>query len=239
MLVDIGWRLPPGKGWTFSRSEYIRCWEKAFQDLGCKAKVSLVGEYDALCLDVRVNPEKWKEAIGLIRFFKPECLSLRGSLTDITFPGTLPSVESLNLELPGVTDLTPLKGMPYLGSLDLRGTQVTDLKGVPRLWSLNLANTQVADLTPLKGMPYLRELHLENTKVTDLTPLKGMSYIERLYLSNTQVTDLTPLKGMRNLRELHLENTKVTDLTPLKGMPNLRIFTLPVSNRTGKNESGE
>ncbi|MDP6634881.1 MAG: leucine-rich repeat domain-containing protein [Phycisphaerae bacterium] len=204
ILVEGRWRLPD-KGWTTDTSEFFRRWEKEFQDLGCQATVSMGQDYKVR-LYVSIRPEKWTGVINLIRILEPECLFLtvRGSLTNITFLGTLANLEYLDLEHTGVTDLTPLKGLPNLRSLGLH-------------------NTGVTDLTPLKGIQNLKSLDLKNTKVTDLTPLKGVRKLRWLELQNTKVTDLTPLKGLRYLRYLRLHNPGVTDLTPLKGMPDLEI----------------
>jgi internalin A len=96
----------------------------------------------------------------------------------------------------GVTDLTPLKGMP-IKALDLRGLPLNDL-------------------TVLHDMP-LKELYLEDTDVVDLRPLQGMQLIT-LYLNNTKVKDLSPLLGMP-LKQLNLFGTNVEDLSVLQGMP--------------------
>ena len=214
----------PDKGWTTDLTECIRRWEKEFQNLGCQADVSTVGLSLRIRLDVRISPEKWAGAVKRIFILEPESLTLRGALTNITFPGTLASLKSLDLEHAEVTDLKLLKWLPNLGGLRLPKTQVTDLtplKWLPNLGGLDLQNSKVTDLTPLKGLRNLAWLELQNTEVTDLTPLKGMQKLRRLELQNSKVTDLTPLKGLPNLRKLYLQNTKVADLTPLKGLPNL------------------
>ena len=97
----------------------------------------------------------------------------------------------------GVTDLSPLKGMP--------------------LMMLALQNCAVPDIEALKGMP-LVELYLENTAVKDLSPLEGMATLKKLYLSGTIVSDLSPLRGLPII-EMNLVNTRVSDLSGLEGMP--------------------
>ncbi len=154
----------------------------------------------------------------------------------------------------GITDLSPLKGVPF-GALDLRGlpisnidplrdmplkalaledTKVTDLKPLKgmKLEKLYLNNTAVTDLAPLAGMP-LKELQLVGTKVRDLGPLRGEP-IEQLWLNDTPVTTILPLAGCP-LVSLTLEGTKVSDLTPLSKMTTLRrlhIAAIPVHDLT-------
>ncbi len=112
------------------------------------------------------------------------------------------AVKGLKFTSDRVVDISPVRALTRLQSLDMQGT----------------GNNQgsLADLTPLKGMP-LTALVLDFNPVQDLSPLKGMS-LKTLNLMHTRVTDLTPLKGMP-LETLMLWGWPGTDLTPLKGLP--------------------
>ena len=130
----------------------------------------------------------------------------------------------------GVTDLSPLKGLP-LESLDLSWNGVADLsplEGMP-LVSLRLARTEVEDLSPLAGM-LLLDLRMEGAKVRDLAPLRGMP-LRYLDISHTRVADLNALVGMP-LEELHMNCSKVTDLSPVGGLPlkHIGLLDVPVSD---------
>ena len=99
-----------------------------------------------------------------------------------------------------ITDanLAPLKELPKLAQLNLRGREITD-----------------AGLVNLKDLKGLVRLHLEKTKVTDagLEQLKGLENLEYLNLYGTEVTDagLKNLEGLKKLRKVYLWQTKVTD----------------------------
>ena len=116
----------------------------------------------------------------------------------------------------GVTNLTPISGMP-LHSLWLTGnwelTNLEPLKGMP-LTFFACDNSQVADLSPLSGMP-LTYLICHVTKVADLSPLKGMP-LEELYCDRTLITDLSPLAGMK------LKKLSFTPNPELKGLEAIR-----------------
>jgi serine/threonine-protein kinase len=116
----------------------------------------------------------------------------------------------------GITDLTPISGMP-LHRLTVTGnwelTNHEPLKGMP-LTFFACDNTQVADLSPLSGMP-LTTLICQVTKVADLTPLKGMP-LEELYCDHTLITDLSPLAGMK------LKKLRFTPSPELKGLEAIR-----------------
>ena len=130
----------------------------------------------------------------------------------------------------GVTDLSPLAGLP-IEVLDLRGLDSSDLsplKGLP-LRELYAEETQVRDLSPLAGLP-LAKLYLSDTRVSDLSPLAGME-LEELNLVGTRVRNVEPLANAR-LGTLWLRNTSVHDLTPLAatGLVSLDIEGTPVND---------
>ena len=121
-----------------------------------------------------------------------------------------------------VSNLAPLRGMK-LTRLVLDRTGVADLADLRGmpLEQLLFSRTWVADLAPLRGMP-LKRLEFGGTHVADLTPLEGME-LETLYFPHARVTDLAPLRGMP-LSELHCGGTGVADLKPLRGMPLKRLY---------------
>jgi len=114
-----------------------------------------------------------------------------------------------------ITDeqLVPLKNLPRLAQLNLRGREIT--------------NAGLVNLKDLKG---LIKLHLEKTKVTDdgLQNLAGLENLEYLNLYGTEVTDagLKHLEGLKKLKKIYLWQTKVTDAgaSALKtAIPELKI----------------
>jgi len=118
-----------------------------------------------------------------------------------------------DLSFSGVTDISPLKGLP-LERLDLRGLEISDispLEGMP-LRELFLEQTKVTDLSPLKGAP-LRVLYLNDTPVKDISPLADCPLVQ-LNLTGTQVADISPVRSLP-LGTLWIGKTKVTDLSPL------------------------
>ena len=180
--------------------------------------------------------------LGFSMATKPESYALilqrPDALTDTGFTQfgqlvaeLLEPVVELDLESAGITDLSPLQGMP-LTYLDLSWADVTDLtplQGMP-LTHLDLGWADVTDLTPLQGMP-LTYLDLTSAEgIKDLTPLQGMPLTYLDLTSAEGIKDLTPLQGMP-LTYLDLSGTDVTDLSPLQGMP-LTYLDLPSADVT-------
>jgi serine/threonine protein kinase/formylglycine-generating enzyme required for sulfatase activity len=141
--------------------------------------------------------------------------SLDSGISDLTPLQGLPLTSLQIYNSPRVTDLSPLKGM-LLQELRVDGCSVADfspIAGMP-VSILMAWSWAGSDLSPLKGMP-LKELNIGgNGKTIDLTPLAGAP-LEYLCVNSTNVSDLSPLKGMP-LTVLLCENTLVSDLTPLR-----------------------
>ena len=139
-------------------------------------------------------------------------------------------VIELSLSVIGVKDISPVRALTSLETLNCRGERssqqkravladLSPLQGL-RLKVLNCSTTDVSDLSPLAGMP-LAHLDCPNCPVADLSPLRGMA-LTWLACYNTKVNDLSPLTGAP-LQVLIIQRTAVHDLSVLKGMPLLRL----------------
>ena len=163
---------------------------------------------------------------------KVQAAQLAGTgVSDLTPLNGLP-LRALDLKVNPLSDLTPLAGMPLV-ELYLEQTRVTDLsalKGIG-LKVLYLSGTAVKDLSPLSGMP-LEKLNLLGTSVTNISPLKDLP-LKMLWLNETPVADISPLSGTP-LISLTLHRTQVTDLRPLSklGLQRLHIGETPVKDLT-------
>jgi len=90
-----------------------------------------------------------------------------------------------------LTDFSPIAGMTKLATMTLMTTQVSDLsflKELRSLESVDLSYTRVTDLKPLKKLKRLRELRLRFTPVTDLAPLKDLKDLGKLDLIGSRIT---------------------------------------------------
>lgn len=136
-------------------------------------------------------------------------------------------VNLTTLDLSGnhISNLGILNGMTGLKVLNVERTDVEDisaLEGLFRLEKLSLAESPVSDLTPLKNLTELTELDVKGTAVEELSPLSGLGNLTELDISQTEVTDLLPLTSCDDLKLLIMEDCNVTDLTPLYEIRSLR-----------------
>jgi len=142
-------------------------------------------------------------------------------VTDISPVRALPHLKSLECSGSGMrgrlTDLSPLRGMQLteLHAAENQLTTILPLKGMP-LEILKLDWNPINELAPLADMP-LHYLVCNGTEIADLTPLKN-SKLTHLGIGKTRVSSLAPLTGMK-LKYLNGSETPISDWTPLKGMP--------------------
>ena len=132
-------------------------------------------------------------------------------------------VTFLSFRTDKVTDISPIRGIHGLRSLDISSSSLpngmladlTPLRGMS-LIDLNIPATSVVDLSPLRRMPLIR-LNCSFTQVSDLSPLDD-SPLRVLSCVRTLVSDLGPLRS-KQLTNLRFELTQVTDVSFLRGMP--------------------
>ena len=144
-------------------------------------------------------------------------------------PEAASKLEVLDLSASGLSDLSPLAGLPHVEALDLGGNRVHDLwplTGMPGLEVLDLRGNAVDDLSALASLRHLRVLDLSGNAVSDISPLSGLTALRRLDLSGNRVADLRPLSELRRLEVLLLDGNRVADLVPLWGLRSLAHLSL-------------
>jgi len=170
---------------------------------------------------------------------------LGGTLTrDDKIPGQPVTGVDLGGTAATDADLSRLRGLRHLQSLELRKTKVTDagmenLKGLGNLQTLSVECIEVtgAGIEKLKGLTKLRSLTLpEGTTDRGLECIDGLTELQTLYIAGTKVTDagLTHLERLAKLQTLGLANTRVTDvgLEHLAKSANLEYLDLMMTRIT-------
>jgi len=146
---------------------------------------------------------------------------------DLTFIRNLTRLESLNISETYITSLDPLRHAIHLKNLDAANTKISDLapfQAYPALERLNLSGSEITDLAHLSTLALLRDLRINNTAIADLSPLAAGSQLEVLDISGTMVTSLDALRQLTRLERLHADDSKITDLSPLAGLINLQYL---------------
>jgi len=117
-------------------------------------------------------------------------------------------------EVPGqVTDITPLRDLVALTTLDLSGHDIDSLAALERLehlqWLILPSNANLASLAGLEHADYLEYFVATDTQVSDVSVFAGHPTIETLWLSGSQVSDLGPLLTAEALANLYVVATPV------------------------------
>jgi hypothetical protein len=112
-------------------------------------------------------------------------------------------------------------------------SDLSPLRSLPFLEELNLARHGIEDLTPLAGMTSLRTLNFWGSSIECLTPLSNLTNLTNLSLCGGNISDLSPLSNLTNLRNVAIRNSNITDVSALSALNNLTVLDLtgnPISN---------
>lgn len=115
---------------------------------------------------------------------------------------------------PDILNLSPLKYMPQLNTLNFSNTQISDLSPLENLHSLTIligSNTQVTDLSPIKNLSELMVINFSNTSINDISSLSGMAHIDTLLFNHTSIKNIDPLNSMKDFKTAYFEYTLVKD----------------------------
>jgi Leucine-rich repeat (LRR) protein len=89
-----------------------------------------------------------------------------------------------------------------LENLECNSTGVTDLEGITRLYyleKLNVSSTALSDISHLEKMEKLEDLNISSTSITNIEPLFGMERLEKLDVSGTAIA--SDSEAQRDLNE--------------------------------------
>ncbi len=156
-------------------------------------------------------------------------------LSDISDFQYFTGCEKVQLYYQDVSDLSPLRNMKTLASLDVTGNPVTDfspLLELDALHTLIVNETGLSDLSGLSGLTQLTELRASINSITDLGPLSEMTNLRTLWISANSISDLTPLAGLEHLMNLYIGGNELSDLTPLSELENLSTLSIWSNNIT-------
>ena len=166
-----------------------------------------------------VPPSLEKLFIGQTRSKRPDLAVLErfGSLRSIYVEGQNKNIEVLE-KLQSLEDVT-------LRSISAR--DLTFLRRLPKMWSLDIKLGGCKDLSALSGHLGIKYLELwQVLGLHDLGPVSSLPNLQYLYLQSLrQVRALPDLSRLTRLRRIYLENMKnLEDLSALDRAPALAEF---------------
>jgi Leucine-rich repeat (LRR) protein len=123
----------------------------------------------------------------------------------------------------GIKKLDGIEHAVNLFDLDVSGNEIKDLsplKGMESLYSLNLSDNLITNIHSLKDL-YISYLDLSVNPISDISDLSGLPDLEMLYLHQTNITDISVLLELDYLWEVTLFD--IEGLTFEEGSPELAI----------------
>lgn len=137
-------------------------------------------------------------------------------------------LDSLIIDDPELSDLTPLSILINLKNLFLKNSRVEDLSPLSSLTSLEnlgISNTRISDLSPLVRLINLKSLELNSNEIFDLRPLAGLINLRGLSLNNNRIVNLEHLSNLP-LENLHLNDNFIINISPLSQITTLKYLYL-------------
>lgn len=151
---------------------------------------------------------------------------------------------TINASLHNLDDISFIKGMSMLTSLDmeLNGlNNIDDLCCLTNLKYLNLGLNNIENLTAISELHSLEELYLFGNGIKDISAIYGFENLTELVLSDNQIIDISTLSSLTNLEILNLENNYVVDISAIKNLEKLKYINIennPIQNTELLNEIG-
>lgn len=127
------------------------------------------------------------------------------------------------------SDLTPVRNLTGLNSLQFSISNVSDLSPLQNLSSLGelyLQNNQISDVSPLQNLTSLRTLWLPGNPIQNITPIQGLTNLTELWINDCQVSNVSALQNLTNLTSLNIGFNPITNITALQNLTSLRILTM-------------
>ncbi len=148
---------------------------------------------------------------------------------DLVEISKLVNVTHLELENGQISDLSPLRNMPNLKEIILRGNKITNLSPIENMTQityLDLSQNQISDITNLQNFNALKKLWLGENQITDISPIEGLTGLTYLNLEWNKLGSIETISKFRNLTGLNLASTEIKDISALKGLTNLKNLWL-------------
>ncbi|CAL6057723.1 leucine-rich_repeat domain-containing protein [Hexamita inflata] len=148
---------------------------------------------------------------------------------DISALSTLTSLTELYLSGNNLCDVSSLRSLLSLKTLDLQKNQISSASSLCKLTNLtrlNLGGNKLTNISALRFLFNLQYLQLWGNQITDIYPLKSLSQISKLNLNSNQIVDVSCLSFMSQLNELHIFKNQIVSIRSLKNLQQLNYVEL-------------
>jgi hypothetical protein len=146
------------------------------------------------------------ESVALTRWWKNMSPAWKAVFSDMASLDPVPSKEQLH-------HVAKVTAIDVSGNPDIR--DLSPLKSMSYLTTVNCSNTGIDNLLPLADLIDLSTLDCSHTAVSNCDPLHDLINLEHLNISHTQINDIQCLSGLGNIRHLDITGTGVSVISVL------------------------
>jgi len=129
----------------------------------------------------------------------------------------------------GIKSLEGLQHCKALMKLDLENNEIADLtpiKDLKLLQSIDLSSNKIESLEALAGLVQSQYLQVSKNGIVDLGPLRGMGNLRSLYAAENKIKSIEPISGLRKMWTLHVSGNPIEDLASLSQLAGLESISL-------------
>lgn len=156
----------------------------------------------------------WKQLADGWKSYMQGELNFTEKLSDRDIHSIL-KIKNVDLEgINSISDLSAVKYMPLVESLNISRTTISDLgpiAGLSKLQVLKGAGSAVMDLSPLKTLNGLRVINFESTDVSDISALSTLKEADSLIFNKTRIKNISALNNIKSFSVAYFDESSVTD----------------------------
>jgi len=154
---------------------------------------------------------------------KLTCLTANNlQITNLAGLESAVNLTGLYLNRNAVQDLTPIRGLMQIASLEFEENQVSDLSALLTLTNLrclSFGGNPITNYWTVSNLTQLASLSVRTGTFKDLGVLKGQFGLQSLVLWGNEISDPSPLAGLTNLDRLDLRWNAISNSVPAKAWP--------------------
>jgi internalin A len=150
-------------------------------------------------------------------------------ITDISFLGNLPKLNSLDLGSNQISEISTLEKLTGLTYLNLRNNQISDIRFLEKftgLTSLDISYNQFSNIRLLEKLTGLTSLYLSSNHIDDISFLEKLTNLTSLYMDWNQISDICTLEKLTRLTSLDLSCNQISDVSILSKLTGLTSLYL-------------
>ncbi|MGZ0086895.1 leucine-rich repeat domain-containing protein [Caldibacillus thermoamylovorans] len=126
------------------------------------------------------------------------------------------NLTSLRISFTSISDLSPLRNLTKLVSLDLRNNKIKEIEALSQLVNLeelDLSYNRIEQIDPLATLTKLKKLTLSGNKISNIEAFANLKNLQILSLNQNQIRHVDALNQLFMLKELDLGSNQIQEIS--------------------------